>query len=279
MTPQWHARAASERPACDLGALFTRCSAGDRRARETIIVRFLPLARRLAWMYEGRGEPIEDLCQAASVGLIQAVDRYSSERGDAFPAYARPMILGEIRRHFRDTTWRVHVPRPMRDRAARVLKAEKDLGSAAGSATPETIAAYLGIGREEVVEARRALEAYSPGSLDASYGASDVDALPLREVIGDDDVHYERVEVSVGIRRALGTLKPRDQKVLLLRLACELSQDEIAVRVGVSQMHVSRILRNAGMALTTSCGLAVRARRQSPVRPAPAVVAIGAAGL
>jgi RNA polymerase sigma-B factor len=241
-------------------------------------VRFLPLARRLAWMYEGRGEPIEDLCQAASVGLIQAVDRYSSERGDAFPAYARPMILGEIRRHFRDTTWRVHVPRPVRERAARVLRAEKDLGSASGSATPEAIANYLGIGRDEVAEARHALAAYSPGSLDASHGASDGDAHALREVIGDDDVDYERVELSVGIRRALLTLKPRDQKVVLLRLAWELSQDEIAVRVGVSQMHVSRILRNAGMALTTSCGLAVTARRQSPRRPAPAIVGVGAAG-
>jgi RNA polymerase sigma-B factor len=278
MTPQWHARAASEWPARDLGALFTRCSAGDRRARETIIVRFLPLARRLAWMYEGRGEPIEDLCQSASVGLIRAVDRYSSERGDAFPAYARPMILGEIRRHFRDTTWRVHVPRPVRDRAARVLRAEKDLGSASGSATPEAIADYLGIGRDEVAEARQALEASSPRSLEASYGAPDGDTLPLREVIGADDLEYERAELDVGIRRALLTLKPRDQKVLLLRLAAELSQDEIAVRVGVSQMHVSRILRSAGMALTTSCGLAVSPRRQSPRWPAPASVAVGAAG-
>jgi len=112
MTPYRHARAVAptDWPACDLSTLFSRCAAGDARARETIIVRYLPLARRLARVYEGRGEPIEDLCQAASVGLIRAVDRYSPDRGDAFPAYARPMILGAIRRHFRDTTWRLHVP-------------------------------------------------------------------------------------------------------------------------------------------------------------------------
>ena len=262
MTPHWHARA-EHRAARDLSALFRRCSAGDRRAREEIILRFLPYARRLAWIYEGRGEPIEDLRQTASVGLIKAVDRYSPERGDGFLAYARPMILGEIRRHFRDTTWRVHVPRPVREHALAVLLAEKELWTASGAAEPAAIANYLGIGREEVTEARRALEADSPRSLDASYIASDGHALPLSEVIGADDLAYARVELSVGIRQALLTLKPRDQKVLLFRLAWEMSQDEIAGRVGLSQMHVSRILRKAGAALTASCGLATSAPRKS----------------
>jgi RNA polymerase sigma-B factor len=261
MTPRWHARA--EHSACDLSALFRRCSAGDRRAREEIILGFLPYARRLAWIYEGRGEPIEDLRQTASVGLIKAVDRYSPERGDGFLAYARPMILGEIRRHFRDTTWRVHVPRPVREQALAVLLAEKELWTASGAAEPEAIANYLGIGREEVTEARRALEADSPRSLDASYMASDGHALPLSEVIGADDLAYARVELCVGIRQALLTLKPRDQKVLLFRLAWEMSQDEIAGRVGLSQMHVSRILRKAGAALTASCGLVTSAPRKS----------------
>lgn len=253
MTPHLRADAVGAWPACDLRALFGRCSAGDARARETIIVRFLPLARRLARGYEGRGEPIEDLCQAASVGLIKAVDRYVSDRGDAFPAYARPMILGEIKRHFRDTTWRVHVPRPVRDRAGRVLRAERDLGD--GSAQPEAIGAYLGIGSEEVTEARRALQADSPASLDATQAAPDGDGVPLGDIIGAEDSGYERAELSVGIRKTLSTLKPRDQKVLLLRLAGELSQDEIAGQVGLSQMHVSRILRNAGAVLTGTAGL------------------------
>ena len=237
------------------------------------------VARRLARIYEGRGEPIEDLCQTASIGLIKAVDRYSPERGDAFPAYARPVILGEIRRHFRDTTWRVHVPRTVKDRAVRLRQAEDDLGTASRSATPEAIANYLGIDREEVAEARRAREAYSPRSLDASYMAPDGDALALREVIGADDLDYERVEVSIGVQRVLLTLKPRDQKVLLLRLARDLSQGEIAGRVGVSQMHVSRILRKAGEALTVSCGLAVSAPGKSRSWSPPTVVVMGTAGL
>jgi RNA polymerase sigma-B factor len=276
MTPQWHARA-DDTSACDLSALFSRCSAGDRRAREKIILRFLPYARRLARIYDWRGEPIEDLCQAASVGLIKAVDRYSPEPGDGFLAYARPMILGEIRRHFRDTTWRVHVPRTVRQRAGAVLLAENEVRAATRSAKPEAIANYLGIGREELTETRRALAADSPRSLDASYMASDGHALPLGEVIGADELGYARVELSIGIRQALLTLKPRDQKVLLFRLAWEMSQDEIAGLVGLSQMHVSRILRKAGAALTASCGLAISGPRKSRAWSSPRM--IGTAGL
>ncbi|HUA06695.1 MAG TPA: sigma-70 family RNA polymerase sigma factor [Solirubrobacteraceae bacterium] len=259
MTPHVHAAAESARPACDLRALFNRCAAGDARARETIIVRFLPLARRLARGYEGRGEPIDDLCQAASIGLIKAVDRYSSDRGDQFPAYARPVIVGELKRHFRDTTWRVHVPRPVRERAGRVLRAEKELGT--GSAKRAAIAKHIGVRREEVEEARLAMEAYSPKSLDASHVAPGGAALPLSDVIGADEPDYERVELSVGIRQTLLTLRPRDQKILLLRLAWELSQYEIADRVGISQMQVSRILRSACAGLVASCGLGVAARK------------------
>src|SRR5262249_43639624 len=154
-------------PVCDLRTLFSRSAAGDARARETIIVRFMPLARSLARGYEGRGEPLEDLYQAASVGLIRAVDRYSPHRGDAFPAYARPMIVGAIRRHFRDTTWRLHVPRPLRERASRVLRADRALGSDQGP-RPElaATAAYLGMAPEHVAEARCALDAYFPHSFD-----------------------------------------------------------------------------------------------------------------
>src|ERR1700733_13595389 len=109
MAPPRHARAVrpSDRPAPELSTLFRLCSAGDPRARETIILEFLPLACRLAGLYAGRGEPLDDLCQAASIGLIKAVDRYSLERGDSFSSYARSVILGEIRHHFRDATWRV----------------------------------------------------------------------------------------------------------------------------------------------------------------------------
>ncbi len=262
MTPHRHGRAVAPRdwPACDLRTLFTRCAAGDARARETIIVRYLPLARRLAGGYEGRGEPIEDLCQAASVGLIRAVDRYSPDRGSGFAAYAHPMIIGAIRRHFRDTTWRLHVPRPTKERAGRVLRAERALRpTSSGTAESGRIAAHLGMAPAQVAEARRALDTYFPRSLDATSTSQDNHQLVLREVIGGEDPEYERVEVSAGVRRVLRELGPRDQMVLLLRLAFGLTQDEIAGRVGVSQMQVSRILRKSGAALTGSCGLVVSA--------------------
>ncbi|MGA8340060.1 MAG: sigma-70 family RNA polymerase sigma factor [Solirubrobacteraceae bacterium] len=258
MAPQPHARAVmpSDGPACELSTLFRLCSAGDTRARETIIVRFLPLACRLARIYEGRGEPIDDLRQAASLGLIKAVDRFSFDRGDSFPAYARPVILGEIRRHFRDTTWRVHVPRPIKDRAAQVLHADRELGTAPAT-EPDRVADHLGLESAEIAEARLAIEAQWPRSLDEPTSGSDGDGLALGEVIGRKEPEYDRVEVSLGVRRALRKLGPRDTKVLFLRLAFGLTQDEIAGHVGVSQVHVSRILRNAGAVLTTSCGLAV----------------------
>jgi RNA polymerase sigma-B factor len=257
MAPRARAVMASDWPACELRTLFRLCSAGDPHAREAIIVRFLPLARHLASLYGGRGEPLDDLCQAASIGLIKAVDRYSLERGDSFPSYARLVILGAIRRHFRDTTWRVHVPRPVKDRAAQVVQADRELAPSSSCAIePDPIADHLGLKSEEVAEARIAMQAQWPRSLDEPSGP-DGDGLALREVIGGEEPEYERVEVSVGVGRALRKLGPRDTKVLLLRLGFGLTQDEIAGHVGVSQMHVSRILRNAGAVLTASCGFAV----------------------
>ena len=251
------ARARSDWRSRDLRTLFSCCSAGDARARETIIVRFLPLARGLARTYEGRGEPVDDLCQAASVGLIKAVDRYSPDRGDAFPAYARSVIVGEIRRHFRDTTWPVHVPRPMKERVARVVRASKELPPDSGfRAKTEALANDLGLAVGEVEDAQRAMEAYWPGPLDATYVMPYRRRLGLSEAIVDHESEYERVEVFIGVQRALRGLGLRDRKVLLMRLACELTQDEIAGHVGVSQMQVSRILRKAGAAITASCGLA-----------------------
>ena len=283
MTPHGpaHVAAPRDRLPCDLGQLLRRSTAGDAHARETIIVRFLPLARRLARRYEGRGEPLEDLYQTAAVGLIMAVDRYSPDHGETFAAYARPMILGAIRHHFRDRTWPVHVPRSMKDRAVRVVRAENELTAAGRSlAKPEVVAAHLGIEVAEVAEARRALEAYRPTSLDTPYVASDGDRIDRREAIGADDSDYERVELSVGLERALRRLRPRDGKILVLRLAFELTQDEIAGRTGISQMHVSRILRNARAVLTASCGLAMSgSTSQAPLRHSTGVAVMGTAGL
>jgi RNA polymerase sigma-B factor len=258
MTPYWHARASpsGDRQARELTRLLSRCRAGDVRARETVIVRFLPLAQRAARSYEGRGEPLDDLVQAARVGLIKAVDRYSPERGDAFAAYARQMIVGEIRRHFRDATWRVHVPRPLKDRAGRVARAKRDVAPRSGSAAnTEAVARYLDLEPQEVEEAERVLTDCWPASLDAPHGPLDGERVPRHEVLAAPESPYESAEVSIGIGHALRALGQRDQTVLLLRLCCDLSQDEIAGRVGVSQMHVSRILRTANMAVRSACGL------------------------
>jgi RNA polymerase sigma-B factor len=262
MTPHWQPGTPARRngPSWDLRTLFSRCSAGDAHAREAIIVRFLPLARRLARTYEGRGEPVEDLCQAATVGLIKAVDRYSPERGEPFAAYARPVIQGEIRRHFRDTTWRVHVARSVKERATRVMRANRELPPSSGAPpTTEEIARHLGLEAGEVAEAQRALEAARPGSLEATYVGQDGHNIAVQDVIGCPEPEYDRAELSVGLGRALRRLTPRDREVLLLRVGCELTQAEIAGRVGVSQMHVSRILRKASAAVTTACGLPVGA--------------------
>jgi RNA polymerase sigma-B factor len=255
MTVQPHARTSARRGPCarDLGTLFRRCSAGDARAREVIIVAFLPYAHHLAHRYRGRGEPVEDLYQAASVGLINAVDRYDHTRGCSFVAFAKPTILGEIRRHFRDRTWRLHVPRSVQDRARRVARAQEDLRARTGSdPTIEEIARHLGLELGEVAEARCALNAYRPRSVDATYTAEDRQQLALNEIVGELDPEYERVETFAGCVQALQGLEPRDCKVLLLRFGGELPQHEIARRIGTSQMQVSRILRKATAAIAAA---------------------------
>ncbi len=254
MTLQQHASRSARQPSArDLGTLFEQRSAGDARAREVIIVAFLPYARHLARRFTGRGEPVEDLYQAASVGLIKAVDRYEPTRGCSFFAFAQPTILGEIRRHFRDRSWPMHVPRPVQDRARRVAHAERELRARSGSdPTIEVIAKHLGLEPGEVAEAQRALNAYRPRSLDATSAADDGQQLSLNESVGDLDPEYERVETFAGVREALRGLEPRDCKVVLLRFGGELPQNEIAKRIGVSPMKVSRILSKATAAMAVA---------------------------
>jgi RNA polymerase sigma-B factor len=260
MTPEGHAPALlrGEWGADDLTTLFDRCSAGDGRARETIILRFLPLARAVARRYEGRGEPLDDLLQVGSVGLVKAVDRCSPDRVDAFAAYAEQMILGEIRRHFRDSTWRVHVARPLRERAHRVAHADRAIRASCGSrARIEAIASSLDLGPGEVAEAQRAWAAYRPDSLDATHHRRESRRFAPHEVLAADGSAYEQAEVSLGIATALRGLGRREHNVVLLRLCCDLTQCEIAARVGLSQMHISRILRGTSAAVAAACGLVV----------------------
>ena len=255
MTLQCHARASVRQgpSARDLGTLFGRCSAGDARAREMIIVAFLPYAHHLAHRYRGRGEPIEDLYQAASIGLIKAVDRYDPTRGCSFLTFAKPTILGELRRHLRDKTLPLHVPRSVKDRAGRVACAREDLRAGSGSdPSIEVIARHLGLEPGGVAEARCALNSRRPQSLDATDAGEDSQQLALNETLGELDREHERVETFASCVQALRGLAPRHCEVLLLRFGGELPQNEIARRIGVSQMQVSRILRKATAAMAAA---------------------------
>jgi len=257
MTLQQHACVRGR--ADNLTALFHRSADGDAQARETIILRYLPLARGLARRYDRRGESLEDLCQVATVGLIRAVDRYAPDRGASFAAFARPTILGELRRHFRDHTWRVHVPRAVRDEATRVAGADMALLASGARPREGAVATSLGLEPAAVLEARLAWAAHRPESLDAPYVSADGERLVRRDVVAGDGAEFERAEMSIGIARALEDLRPSDRIVVLLRLGGELTQSEIAARVGVSQMHVSRILRRANPTVADACGLTIAA--------------------
>ncbi len=209
-------------------------------------MRFLPYAHHLARRYEGRGEPIEDLCQTASVGLIKAVDRYDPDRSESFLAFADPTIRGEIRRHFRDTTWPMHVPRAMQECARRVALAREQLRTDSGR-EPEVgeIAGHLGLDQATVAEALAVLGSRRLDSLDGVRATDAGDQFTLRDTLGGPDPASERVETRMRWTQALRPLPVRDRRVLLMRFGGGLSQSEIARRIGVSQMHVSRILRGA----------------------------------
>ena len=219
---------------------------GDQAAREELVRRFLPLARSLARRYGRSSEPFEDLLQVASLGLLKAIDRYDGERGHPFQSYAVPTILGEMRRYFRDSGWAIHVPRGAQERALKVRDAQERMSNESGRApTVNQLAQYLEIDIEDVIDALQAIRAYETVSLDAPRGGADEDVVPYGDTIGRDDERYELVELDATVSSALGHLPARDRLVLQLRFVEDLTQTEIAERVGISQMQVSRLLRRS----------------------------------
>ena len=218
----------------------------DPAVREELARRFMPLARRLASRYRGDREPFEDLVQVASLGLVKALDRFDPERGVAFSSYAVPTILGELKRHFRDRGWSVRVPRDLQERIAKVERATARLPAKLGRVpTVNEIAEHLELEPEEVLEAMQAGQAHHAMSLDAQQQTEDGEGIPLTERVGSEDPGFETVEYGVAIEDAVQSLSERDRTVLHLRFVEDLTQTQIAERVGVSQMHVSRILRAA----------------------------------
>jgi RNA polymerase sigma-B factor len=231
----------------DIQRLFERWQQdGDEAAREQLVARFLPLARSLARRYGRSSEPFEDLLQVASLGLLKAIDRYQADRGHPFQSFAVPTILGEMRRYFRDSGWAIHVPRGAQERALKVRDAQERLSNETGRApNVNQLAQYLELDVEEVIDALQAIRAYETVSLDAPRGGGDDDVVPYGDTLGRDDERYELVELDATVSAALAHLPSRDRLVLQLRFVEDLTQTEIAERVGISQMQVSRLLRRS----------------------------------
>jgi RNA polymerase sigma-B factor len=220
---------------------------GDLDAREELAVRFVPVARQLALRYRHSGELIEDLAQVACLGLLKAIDRYDPEVGNGFARYALPTMLGELKRHFRDKGWAVRVPRATQELALKVNDALGTLPAKLGrAARPRDVAEALGVSVEEVLEAMEAATAYEATSLDAPRGTTGEDEEWTQGgTLGDDDPGYELVELSEALSGTLAALSPRERLILRLRFERDLTQAEIAAAVGISQMHVSRLLRRS----------------------------------
>jgi RNA polymerase sigma-B factor len=215
----------------------------DQVAREELVSRYMPFAKNLALRYRGASESFDDLLQVANLGLVNAIDRFEPARGTPFAAFASPTILGELKRHFRDRVWTVRVPRGLHDRMSEVDKATAALTvELQRSPSVGEIAAKLEIDPTEVLEVLEAGHKRRPLSLDRPVGGED-DESPASEWIGESDDNFELIEDKLALEDVLPHLDERERLVLRLRFVEDMTQSQIAARIGHSQMHVSRILR------------------------------------
>jgi RNA polymerase sigma-B factor len=224
--------------------LWTRFAVDHNQAtREELVRRYLPFAKNLALRYRGASESFDDLLQVASLGLVNAIDRFDPSRGTPFTAFASPTILGELKRHFRDRVWTVRVPRGLHDRMAEVDKAISALTvELQRSPSVGEIAAKLEVDPNDVLEVLEANHNRRPLSLDRPVGGEE-DESAASEWVGDEDEGFELVEDKLALEGALPHLDERERLVLRLRFVEDMTQSQIAERIGHSQMHVSRILR------------------------------------
>jgi RNA polymerase sigma-B factor len=217
-------------------------SSAHQVARDALIALHLPLVEHLARRFAGRGEPLDDLVQVGTIGLIKSVDRFDLDRGVEFSTYATPTVVGEIKRHFRDKGWAVRVPRRLQELRLSLGAATEDLSHSLGRApTVGEIAARLSLSQEEVLEGLESANAYSAVSLDAGADTEDGPAAML-DTLGVEDGELEGVEYRESLRPLLAQLAPRERQILLLRFFRGMTQSQIAAEVGISQMHVSRLL-------------------------------------
>jgi RNA polymerase sigma-B factor len=217
----------------------------DRGARDELIERYLPLARKLARRYVHSSEPLDDLFQVASLGLVKAVERFDPDRGFAFTSFAVPTIVGELKRHFRDTGWAVHVDRRAQELARQVTAAQQEISARTGrSTTIDELALFLEVSQEEILDGLQTAAAYGTLSLDMPAGDEE-DGTARLDALGDEDQRLAIVDDRATVYAAVRQLPERERKILYLRFGADLTQCEIADRVGISQMQVSRLLRRS----------------------------------
>jgi RNA polymerase sigma-B factor len=227
----------------DLRLLRRFAATRDPRLRDRLVVRYLPLARFAANRYANRPEAFEDLVQVACIGLLKAIDRYDPDRAATFASYALPTMLGELRRHFRDRGWAIRPPRTLQEHALLVERAAAEQLHVLGrSPRVDELAALTGLSAEEVLEARAAAASRNMVSLSTPAGDGD-DPCALGDLIGGEDPGYEHADGRATVDALLRTLTRREREIVRLRMDEDLTQSEIGERLGLSQMHVSRLLR------------------------------------
>jgi RNA polymerase sigma-B factor len=239
----------------DVALLTAHQRDGDEAALEELTERYMPLARRLAGRYRHTDEPQEDLVQVANMALLKAIKRFDPERGNAFSSYAVPTILGELKRYFRDHSWSIHVPRDLQERAAKVNKEIDVLSKKLGrTPTVKEIAEKLGLDLEQVLEALQAAQAFDATSLDAERSVGEDSSVSLGDMIGTEEQGFALVDYGSAVQEVVGRMPQRTRRVLQLRFVEDMTQAQIADRIGVSQMHVSRIIRGAVAELREAAG-------------------------
>jgi RNA polymerase sigma-B factor len=212
-------------------------------AKRQIVEAWMPMAERLAQRFRNRGEALEDLKQVASLGLVKAVDRYDPDRGKVFESFAIPTIVGEIKRHFRDHMWGLHVPRRVQELRNRVRISRRELSLTMGDRSPTVaqIAEHAGMSEEDVLVGMEALQSYRTLSLDAELPGAD-DGYSLADTLGRSEPGYDHVIYREAVKPRLARLPEREQRILYMRFFCDMTQSKIANELGCSQMHISRLL-------------------------------------
>ncbi len=219
------------------------CPRRHRELREELVRLHLPLVEHCARRFRNRGEPFDDLVQVGTIGLLKAIDRFDSERGVEFSTYATPTIVGEIKRHFRDKGWAIRVPRRLQELRLQISATTADLTQALGrSPTPRELAETIGVSVEEIVEGIESGNAYTTLSLDASDDTDEGDGGSMLDALGAEDVQMQHVEMRESLKPLIDALPRREKRILMLRFFDNHTQSQIAEEIGISQMHVSRLL-------------------------------------